>query len=69
MLMLGGLFGKFDCWLRTSGIWFNGAARNDILDNGLLYSGRGKFMPLPLKSKILETPGSLVTDDSRMFPL
>jgi hypothetical protein len=23
-----------------------------------LYSGRGKFMPLPLKSKILETPGS-----------
>jgi hypothetical protein len=21
-----------------------------------LYSGRGKFMPLPLKSKILETP-------------
>jgi hypothetical protein len=27
-----------------------------------LYSGRGKFMPLPLKSKILETPGTLVTD-------
>jgi hypothetical protein len=27
-----------------------------------MYSGRGKFMPLPLKSKILETPGSLVTD-------
>jgi hypothetical protein len=27
------------------------------------YSGRGKFMPLPLKSKILETPGSLATDD------
>jgi hypothetical protein len=33
------------------------------------YSGRGKFMPLPLKSKILETPGSLVTDDIKMFPL
>jgi hypothetical protein len=26
-------------------------------------------MPLPLKSKILETPGSLVTDDIKMFPL
>ncbi len=35
----------------------------------MLYSGRGKFMPLPLKSKILETPGSLVTDDIKMFPL
>ncbi len=23
----------------------------------LIYSGRGKFMPLPLKSKILEPPG------------
>jgi hypothetical protein len=34
-----------------------------------IYSGRGKFMPLPLKSKILETPGSLVTDDIKMFPL
>ncbi len=34
-----------------------------------MYSGRGKFMPLPLKSKILETPGSLVTDDIKMFPL
>jgi hypothetical protein len=22
----------------------------------VVYSGRGKFMPLPLKSKILETP-------------
>ncbi len=33
------------------------------------YSGRGKFMPLPVKSKILETPGSLVTDDIKMFPL
>jgi hypothetical protein len=33
------------------------------------YSGRGKFMPLPLKSKLLETPGSLVTDDIKMFPL
>jgi hypothetical protein len=33
------------------------------------YSGRGKFMPLPLKNKILETPGSLVTDDIKMFPL
>jgi hypothetical protein len=33
------------------------------------YSGRGKFMPLPLKRKILETPGSLVTDDIKMFPL
>ncbi len=31
------------------------------------YSGRGKFMPLPLKSKILETPGSLVTDDTKML--
>ncbi len=36
---------------------------------GAKYSGRGKFMPLPLKSKILETPGSLVTDDIKMFPL
>jgi hypothetical protein len=26
-------------------------------------------MPLLLKSKILETPGSLVTDDIKMFPL
>ncbi len=34
-----------------------------------IYSGRGKFMTLPLKSKLLETPGSLVTDDSKMFPL
>ncbi len=33
------------------------------------YSGRGKFMPLPLKSKILETPGTLVTDGIKMFPL
>jgi hypothetical protein len=33
------------------------------------YSGRGKFMPLPLKRKILENPGSLVTDDIKMFPL
>ncbi len=33
------------------------------------YSGRGKFMPLPLKSKILETPGFLVTDYIKMFPL
>ncbi len=36
---------------------------------GVTYSGRGKFMPLPLKSKILETPGSLVTDDIKMFQL
>jgi hypothetical protein len=35
----------------------------------MVYSGRGKFMPLPLKSKILETAGSLVTDDIKMFPL
>ena len=34
-----------------------------------IYSGRGKFMPLPLKSKILETPGSLATDDIKMFSL
>jgi hypothetical protein len=34
-----------------------------------IYSGRGKFMPLPLKSKILETPGFLVTDYIKMFPL
>jgi hypothetical protein len=34
-----------------------------------LYSGRGKFMPLPPKSKILETPGFLVTDYIKMFPL
>ncbi len=33
------------------------------------YNGRGKFMPLPLKIKILETPGSLVTDDIKMLPL
>jgi hypothetical protein len=31
------------------------------------YSGRGKFMPLSLKSKILETPGFLVTDYLRCF--
>ena len=36
---------------------------------GWAYSGRGKFMPLPLKSKILETPGFLVTDYIKMFPL
>ncbi len=36
---------------------------------GHTYSGRGKFMPLPLKSKILETPGFLVTDYIKMFPL
>ncbi len=30
---------------------------------------RKVYMPLPLKSKILETPGSLVTDDTKMFPL
>jgi hypothetical protein len=35
----------------------------------LMYSGRGKFMPLPLKSEILETPGFLVTDNIKMFPL
>jgi hypothetical protein len=35
----------------------------------IMYSGRGKFMPLPLKSKILETPGSLATDDIKMFLL
>ncbi len=34
-----------------------------------MYSGRGKFMPLPLKSKILETPGTLVTDGIKMFPV
>jgi hypothetical protein len=34
-----------------------------------IYSGRGKFMPLPLKSKILKTPGSLATDDIKMFLL
>jgi hypothetical protein len=33
------------------------------------YSGRGKFMPLPLKSQILETPGFLVTDYTKMFLL
>ncbi len=41
----------------------------ELDDQPLLYGGRGKFMPLPLKSKILETPGSLVTDDIKMFPL
>ncbi len=41
----------------------------DLHRNTVLYSGRGKFMPLPLKSTILETPGSLVTDDFKMFPL
>ncbi len=34
----------------------------------IMHSGRGKFMPLPL-SKILETPGSLVTDYINMSPL
>jgi hypothetical protein len=41
---------------------------NNFLRDGR-YSGRGKFMPMPLKNKILETPGSLVTDDIKMFPL
>jgi hypothetical protein len=41
----------------------------NIIDANTCYSGRGKFMPLPLKSKLLETPGSLVTDDIKMFPL
>ncbi len=41
----------------------------DFPSSKLYYSGRRKFMPLPLKSKILETPGSLVTDDIKMFPL
>ncbi len=36
---------------------------------GHKYSERGKFMLLPLKTKLLETPGSLVTDDIKMFPL
>ncbi len=31
--------------------------------------GAESFMPLPLKSKILETPGFLVTDYIKMFPL
>ncbi len=35
----------------------------------VIYSGRGKFMPLPLKCKILETPRSLATDDIKMFLL
>ncbi len=35
----------------------------------VIYSGRGKFMPLSLKSKILETPGFLVTDYITMFLL
>jgi hypothetical protein len=43
--------------------------RNCPLYFSLHYSGRGKFMPLPLKSKILETSESLVTDDIKMFPL
>ncbi len=50
-----------------------GTLVSDILRNIFytyyIYSGRGKFMPLPLKSKILETLGSLVTDDIKMFPL
>jgi hypothetical protein len=34
-----------------------------VLDQDMyVYSGRGKFMPLPLKSEILETPGFLVTN-------
>jgi hypothetical protein len=40
-----------------------------VCDLIIMYSGRGKFMPLPLKSKILETPGFLVTDYIKMFPL
>ena len=40
-----------------------------ILVSDLIYSGRGEFMPLPLKSKILATPGSLATDDIKMFLL
>ncbi len=46
---------------------------NNKIDSFLLtyltYSGRGKFMPLSLKSKILETPGFLVTYYIKMFPL
>ncbi len=34
-----------------------------------ILGGRGKFLPLPLKRKILETPRSLVTDDIKMFTL
>jgi hypothetical protein len=54
----------------------SGAVAKSYMRKGFLiyeemrkYSGRGKFMPLLLKSKILETPGSLVTDDIKMFPL
>ncbi len=46
--------------------------RNAITSNDMvtyIYSWHGKFMPLPLKSKILETPESLVTDDIKVFPL
>ncbi len=39
------------------------------LNQCIQYSGHGEFMPLPLKSKILETPGFLVTDYIKMFPL
>jgi hypothetical protein len=42
---------------------------SNLKDLLYFYSGRGKFMPLPLKSKILETPGFLVKDYIKMFPL
>jgi hypothetical protein len=47
-------------------IALTGVFISELLDK---YSGRGKFMPLSLKSKILETPGFLVTDYIKMFPL
>ncbi len=53
------VFWKLICQKRTK----------KILGSLSTYSGRWKFMPLPLKSKILETPGSLITDDIKMFPL
>ncbi len=58
----GGFIEKLAAHLSTSKIIFVGILH-------YTYSGRGKFMPLPLKSKILETPGFLVTDYIKMFPL
>jgi hypothetical protein len=49
------------CFQTIEGLWFLDLGYS--YDNESIYSGRGKFMPMPLKSKILETPGSLVTDD------
>ncbi len=50
----------------SSEVIYERGLRNWLM-GGETYSGRGKFMPLPLKRKILETTGSLVTDELKYF--